>query len=70
MKNTQKEERCMCQVSAGKQVSQVNTLCNGGCNCPVTLPPEEEISRLEEDKKILKDRILILSTRKSPPKRP
>jgi len=47
----------MCHVSAGKQVSQLNTMCDCGCSCPVILPIEDEIRRLEDHKKILKDRI-------------
>jgi hypothetical protein len=50
----------MCHVSAGKQVSQVNTLCDCVCGCPVTLPVGEEIRRLEEHKKILEDEITII----------
>jgi hypothetical protein len=47
----------MCHVSAGKQVSQMNTLCDCECGCPVMLPIEDEIRRLEDHKKILQGRI-------------
>ena len=51
----------MCHVSAGKQVPQMNTMCDCGCSCgcscPVTLSLKDEISLLEEHKKILQDRI-------------
>jgi hypothetical protein len=51
----------MCHVPAGRQVPEMNTLCDCGsscgCGCPVTLTIDDEISRLEEHKKILKDRI-------------
>jgi hypothetical protein len=47
----------MCHVSAGKQVSQMNTICGCGCSCPGLLPIEDEIRRLEDHKKILQDRI-------------
>jgi len=50
----------MCHVSAGKQVSQMNTLCDCECGCPVTLPIGNEISRQEGHKKILQDRIEII----------
>jgi hypothetical protein len=51
----------MCHVSAGKQVPQMNTMCDCGCTCGCTcvgmIPIEDEIRRLEEHKKILQDRI-------------
>ena len=47
----------MCHVSAGKQVSEMNTDCDCGCSCPVTLPLEDEIRILEGHKKILQARI-------------
>ena len=50
----------MCHVSAGKQVSQMNNLCDCGCSCPATLPIDDEIRLLEEHKKILRDRIEII----------
>jgi L-lactate utilization protein LutB len=52
----------MCHVSTtGKQVVQMNTLCGCGCTCPVALPIDDEIRRLEDHKKILQDRIEIIS---------
>jgi hypothetical protein len=51
----------MCHVSAGNLEPQMNTVCDCGCDCrcnrPVTISIEEQIRRLEEHKKILKDRI-------------
>ena len=51
----------MCHVPAGRQVPEMNTLCDSGsrcgCGCPVTLTIEDEIRRMEEHKKILQDRI-------------
>jgi hypothetical protein len=47
----------MCHVSAGKQESQVNTVCGCGRNCPITHPVDDEIRNLEEHQKILHDRI-------------
>ncbi len=47
----------MCHISAGKQVSPLNTLCDCECGCPVILPIEDEIRRLVNHKKILLDRI-------------
>jgi len=51
----------MCHVSTGKPVSQMNTLCSCGCSCPIALPIDDEIRRLEEHKKILQDRIEIIN---------
>ena len=45
----------MCHVSAGKQESQVNTVCGCGRNCPITHPVDDEIRNLEEHRKILQD---------------
>jgi hypothetical protein len=53
----------MCHVSAGKQVSQMNTLCDCECGCPVILPIDDEIRRLEDHKKILQDRIEMIDTK-------
>jgi hypothetical protein len=50
----------MCHVSAGKQESQMNSMCGCGCNCPVVLPADEEIRNLEEHRKILQDRLGII----------
>jgi hypothetical protein len=50
----------MCHVSTGKQVSQMNALCDCGCSWPVALPLEDEIRILEEHKKILQDRIEMI----------
>jgi hypothetical protein len=41
----------MCHVSAGKQESQVNTVCGCGCTCPITHPVDDEIRNLEEHQK-------------------
>jgi hypothetical protein len=41
----------MCHVSAGKQESQVNTVCGCGRNCPITHPVDDEIRNLEEHQK-------------------
>ena len=35
----------------------MNTVCDCGCGCMGVIPIEDEIRRLEEHKKILKDRI-------------
>jgi hypothetical protein len=50
----------MCHVSAGKQVLQMNPLCDCGCSCPVMLPIDDEIRSLEDHKKILQDRIEMI----------
>ena len=50
----------MCHVSAGKPVSQMNTFCDCECGCPVMLPIEDEIRRLEDHKKILQGRIEMI----------
>jgi NADH:ubiquinone oxidoreductase subunit E len=50
----------MCHVSAGKQVSLMNTLCDCECSCGVMMPIDDEIRILEDHKKILKDRIDII----------
>ena len=47
----------MCHVSAGKQVSQMNTLCGCECSCPATMTVEEEIQLLEDHKKFMQDRL-------------
>ena len=53
----------MCHVSAGKQVSRMNTLCDCECGCPVMLPIDEEIRSLEDHRKILQDRIEMIDTK-------
>ena len=53
----------MCHVSAGKPVSQMITLCDCGYGCPVTLPIGDEIRKLEDNKKILQDRIEMIDTK-------
>jgi len=53
----------MCHVSAGKQVSQMNTYCGCECGCPVMLPIDDEIRRREAHKKILQDRIEMIDTK-------
>lgn len=50
----------MCHVSTRKQVSQMNTLCDCGCSCPVMLPIDDEIRELEDHKKILQNRIEMI----------
>jgi D-aminopeptidase len=50
----------MCHVSAGNQVSQMNTYCDCECGCPVMLPTGDEIRRREDHKKILQDRIEMI----------
>ena len=50
----------MCQVSTGKPVSQMITLCECGCGCPVLLSIDDEIKKLEEHRKILQDRIEMI----------
>ena len=50
----------MCHILPGKQESQMNTLCGCGCSCPVILPVDEEISSIEEHRKILQDRLGII----------
>jgi len=50
----------MCHVSPGKQVVQMNTLCGCGCTCPVGLPIDDEIRRLEDHKKILQEQIEMI----------
>jgi hypothetical protein len=57
------EEKRMCQVSAGKSVSQMNARCGCGCSCPAMLPVEEEIRNLEDHKKILLEQIEIINTK-------
>jgi hypothetical protein len=63
-KKNDKEKRPMCHVSAGKQVLQMNTMCDCGCTygcrCEGVIPIEDEIRILEDHKKILKDRIDII----------
>jgi hypothetical protein len=51
----------MCHVSPGNQVVQMNALCGCGCSCPVALPLDDEIRRLEEHKKILQEQIEMIS---------
>ena len=52
----------MCHVSTtGKQVVQMNTLCNCGCTCPVALPVGDEIRRLEKYKNVLQDQVEIIN---------
>jgi hypothetical protein len=53
----------MCHVSAGKPVSQMNPHCDCECGCPVMLPIDDEIRRLEDHKKILLDRIEMIDTK-------
>ena len=53
----------MCHESAGNQVSQMNTLCDCGCNCPDMLPIDDEIKGLEDRKKILQDRIEMIDAK-------
>ena len=53
----------MCHVSAGKQVSPMNTPCGCECGCPVMLPVDDEIRSLEDHKKILLERIEMLDTK-------
>ena len=50
----------MCHVSAGKQVSGMDTHCDCGCDCPVMLSIEDEIRLLEDHKKILQDRLEMI----------
>jgi hypothetical protein len=47
----------MCHVSAGKMVSHMNTACCCECGCPVLLPIEDEIRKLEEHRKIVQEQI-------------
>jgi len=51
----------MCHISTGQQAALMNTLCGCGCICPVTVPIDEEIRRLEEHKKILQDRVEMIN---------
>jgi NADH:ubiquinone oxidoreductase subunit E len=53
----------MCHVSAGKQVSLMNTLCDCECSCGVMMPIDDEIRILEDHKKILMDRIEMIDTK-------
>jgi hypothetical protein len=52
----------MCHVSTGNQVVQMKPLCGWdcGCTCPVALPLDDEIKRLEGYKKILEEQIEII----------
>jgi hypothetical protein len=50
----------MCYVSAGKQVSPMNTHCGCECDCPVMLPLSEEIRSLEDHKKILQYQLEVI----------
>jgi hypothetical protein len=50
----------MCHVSAGKSVSQMNTHCDCECCCPVLLPIEDEIRKLEEHRKIAQEQIEVI----------
>jgi hypothetical protein len=47
----------MCHTSAGKMVSHMNTHCECECCCPVLLPIEDEIRKLEGHKKIAQEQI-------------
>jgi len=47
----------MCHVSAGKSVSQMNTHCECESGCPVLLPIDDEIRKLEEHRKIRQEQI-------------
>ena len=50
----------MCQVSAEKCVSLVNTHCGCECGCAIMLPIEDEIRSLEDHKKIFQYRIEMI----------
>ena len=41
----------------------MNSLCSCGCNCVLMIPIDEEIRRLEDHKKILKDRIEMIDSK-------
>ena len=47
----------MCHISPGRQVSQENMMCSCECGCPIMLPVDEEIRKLEDHKKIFLERI-------------
>jgi hypothetical protein len=47
----------MCQTGIQNQVSIMNNRCDCECGCPILLPIEDEIRKLEEHKKILSARI-------------
>jgi hypothetical protein len=47
----------MCHTSAGKHVSHMNAPCDCQCGCPVLLPVEDEIRKLEEHRKIAQEQI-------------
>jgi hypothetical protein len=51
----------MCQISAGKQSSPINTRCGCACSCPVVLPVAEEIRDMEDHKKILEDQLEVIN---------
>ncbi|PKL59987.1 MAG: hypothetical protein CVV33_05000 [Methanomicrobiales archaeon HGW-Methanomicrobiales-4] len=42
----------MCQTGVKNEVSMMNITCDCTCCCPVLLPIEDEIRKLEEHKKI------------------
>ena len=50
----------MCHESAGKEAAQMNTHCGCECGCPVMLPIDDEIRKLEDHKKILQGRIEMI----------
>jgi hypothetical protein len=47
----------MCHISAGKPAPMMNTPCDCDCGCPVLLPIDDEIKKLEEHRKIRQDQI-------------
>jgi len=51
----------MCHVSEGKSVSQMNTLCDCECGCPVILPIDDEIRRLEDQMMRGSDAVIVSS---------
>jgi hypothetical protein len=47
----------MCNISAGKELSHMNTRCDCECGCPILLPIDDEIRNLEEHRKIRQEQI-------------
>jgi L-lactate utilization protein LutB len=47
----------MCHISAGKPAFAMNTPCDCDCGCPVLLPIDDVIRKLEDHKKIRQDQI-------------
>jgi L-lactate utilization protein LutB len=47
----------MCHSSAGKPASIMNIPGDCDCSCPVSLPIDDEIRKLEEHRRIRQDRI-------------